>query len=106
LIYPKGQSADKKESLNLNAKSHEPGKKRETKSRKKFNLFYWVIVLALTSWMLYLNVDVFMEYSEVKEEYNKVEEEYREKKEILNEKVKEYERLKKRIDESRQKKSD
>ena len=52
--------------------------------------------------MVYLNLNVFFEYSEVKEEYNKVKEEYEMKKEILNQKVQEYERLKKRLDDYEQ----
>ena len=98
LIYTK-QTTDKAQHLNLGAKPHP--KREDTPKKKKgsVNFLYWFVVAVLSAWMIYLNVNVFFEYSEVKEEYNKVKEEYELKKEILNQKVLEYERLKQRLDE-------
>jgi len=101
LIYTK-QTTEKNRQLNLGAK---PFPKRETDPKRKkssVNFLYWFVVAVLSAWMIYLNVNVFFEYSEVKEEYNKVKEEYEMKKEILNQKVLEYERLKQRLDEYEQ----
>ena len=101
LIYSK-QTTDKTEQINLGAK---PLPRKETSKNKKkgsFNFLYWFVVVVLSAWMIYLNLNVFFEYSEVKEEYNKVKEEYEMKKEILNQKVQEYERLKKRLDDYEQ----
>ncbi len=85
--------------MNLGAK---PIKQKAIPAKKKkssFGFLYWLVVLVLSAWMIYLNLNVFFEYSDVKEEYVKVKQEYEERKEILNQKVQEYERLKKRIDE-------
>lgn len=71
----------------------------QKKKKKPFNFLYWFVIVILASWLIYLNVTVFIEYGEVKEAYTKVKEEYDEKKEILNQKIEEYERLKKRVDE-------
>jgi biopolymer transport protein ExbB/TolQ len=101
LIYSK-QTTDKADQINLGAK---PLPRKESKNDKKkgsFNFLYWFVVIVLSAWMVYLNLNVFFEYSEVKEEYNKVKEEYEMKQEILNQKVQEYERLKKRVDEYEQ----
>ncbi|MDN5359921.1 MAG: hypothetical protein PWQ84_984 [Thermotogaceae bacterium] len=101
MIYSK-QSTDKADQINLGAK---PLPRKESKNDKKkgsFNFLYWFVVIVLSAWMVYLNLNVFFEYSEVKEEYNKVKEEYEMKQEILNQKVQEYERLKKRVDEYEQ----
>lgn len=98
MIYPK-QQADKQQQLNLGAK---PIKQKEAPKKKKkssLSFLYWFVVVVLSAWMVYLNLNVFYEYSEVKEDYIKVKQEYEERKEILNQKVHEYERLKKRIDE-------
>ena len=91
MIYSK-QTTEKTDQLNLGAKPLT--RKEPTKNKKKgsFNFFYWFVVVILSAWMIYLNLNVFFEYSEVKEEYET-------KKEILNQKVQEYERLKKRLDE-------
>lgn len=101
MIYSK-QTTDKADQINLGAK---PLPRKESKNDKKkgsFNFLYWFVVIVLSAWMVYLNLNVFFEYSEVKEEYNKVKEEYEMKQEILNQKVQEYERLKKRVDEYEQ----
>lgn len=101
MIYSK-QTTDKADQINLGAK---PLPRKESKNDKKkgsFNFLYWFVVVVLSAWMVYLNLNVFFEYSEVKEEYNKVKEEYEMKQEILNQKVQEYERLKKRVDEYEQ----
>lgn len=101
MIYSK-QTTDKADQINLGAK---PLPRKESKNDKKkgsFNFLYWFVVIVLSAWMVYLNLNVFFEYSEVKEEYNKVKEEYEMKQEILNQKVQEYERLKKRLDEYEQ----
>ena len=98
MIYSK-QTTEKTNQLNLGAK---PLPQKETQKHKKkgsFHFLYWFVVVVLSAWMVYLNLNVFFEYSQVKEEYSKVKEEYEEKKEILNQKVQEYERLKKRLDE-------
>ena len=98
MIYSK-QTTDKNDQLNLGAKPVPRKEPSKNKKKGSFNFLYWFVVVILSAWMIYLNLNVFFEYSEVKEEYNKVKEEYETKKEILNQKVQEYERLKKRLDE-------
>ena len=74
-------------------------KKSDKKKKRSFNFLYWLVVVLLAAWLIYLNITVFIEYEGVREEYTKVKEEYDEKKEILNQKIEEFERLKKRVDE-------
>ncbi|MEA1885087.1 MAG: hypothetical protein U9N62_11320 [Thermotogota bacterium] len=101
MIYSK-QTNNKVDQINLGAKPLPRKEYPQNKKKGSFNFLYWFVVVILSAWMVYLNLNVFFEYSVVKEEYNKVKEEYEVKKEILNQKVQEYERLKKRLDEYEQ----
>jgi hypothetical protein len=97
VIYPKEIDQDQKGPRIIPAqrKVNKTGKKK----KRSFNFLYWFVVIILAAWLIYLNITVFIEYETVRDEYTKVKEEYDEKKEILNQKIEEFERLKKRVDE-------
>ncbi len=97
MIYPKEIEQEQKGPRLIPAgrKVNRSGKDR----KRSFSFLYWLIVIILAMWLIYLNITVFIEYEGVREDYSKVKQEYDEKKEILNQKIEEFERLKKRVDE-------
>jgi len=94
LIYPK-QKSSVNEQLNLGSK-----KKTDKNIKKKGKKIkaYWIIVLLLTAWMIYLNINVLFEYGEIREQYTDIQKEYEKKKEELELKMQEYEKLKRRVE--------
>lgn len=95
LIYPRPKEPVNGE-LNLSAKKRDNSDPKKKKSRKI--KAYWIIVLFLTAWMLYLNVNVLLEYGEIREQYTDIQKEYEKKKEELELKMQEYEKLRRRVE--------
>jgi len=89
----------KKSTQTLNLTGTRSTAPRKKKKRRPINILYWVLVIFLTSWMLYLNLNVFFEYREVQSKYQQVSEEYENRKQILEQKLNEYQRLKQRLQE-------
>jgi len=80
---------------NISAKRSAPQKRK----KKKISIIYWLTVLALSSWMIYLNITVVFEYRGASAKYEAVLQEYETKKKELEEKMQEYQRLRSRMEE-------
>ncbi len=93
MLYPKPSSGN--DLGNLTAKKSAPQKRK----KKKISFIYWLTVLALSSWMIYLNVHVVFEYQGASAKYEAVLQEYETKKKELEEKMLEYLRLRSRMEE-------
>jgi len=93
MLYPKPSSGNNLR--NLSPKKNTPQKKK----KRKISLIYWFTILALSSWMVYLNIHVVFEYQGASAKYETVLREYEAKKKELEEKMEEYLRLRARMEE-------